>query len=144
MTEPLISIPAGFVPEYALAFGSRGTPPIAVDASNPLPTTIRLGATTSTALAGTASASGVVGPFVPELDRAIWLSLSGTWTGSVQLLRSTDNGATKLPLTYGDGTSRPAWSTALQSAVASETVAGASYWLGITLGSGGVVYRMEQ
>jgi hypothetical protein len=144
MTEPQISSPAGFVPEYALAFGGRGSPAVAVDASNPLPITARLVAAGSTPLAGSAAASGIVGPFLPDLDRAIWLNLSGTWSGSVQLLRSTDGGATKLPLTYGDGTPKPSWTMPLQAVVASETVAGASYWLAITVASGTVAYRMEQ
>lgn len=99
------------------------------------------------ALTGTRAVSGTVGPFTPDVRwpvKPLWLTLSGNFTGSVQLLRSTDGGTTKLPLTYGDGTAKPVWTTTLNAAIAEETVAGATYYLVITLTSGGVTYRLDQ
>lgn len=97
--NPIIHAPAGYVPEHALAFSASDGTAVVVDADNPLPTAATLGAATSTAMTGALSATGTAGPFAPNLGRAIWLSLAGNWTGAVQLLRSMDGGATKLPLT---------------------------------------------
>ena len=146
MTTPLtVRGPAGFAPEVAIAFGSQDGPATAVDASNPLPVSSSMGASGAAALTGTTSAaSATLGPFVPRLGRAIWVSLSGSWSGSVQLLRSTDGGTTKSPLTYGDGGAKPAWTGALNAPVAEETVSGATYYLGVTLASGSLSYRVEQ
>ena len=141
---PDIHSPAGFVPLHALAFGANDAAATAVDAAHPLPTAPTIAAASSVPLVGTASASGALGPYVPQLGRTIWVTLSGTWSGSVQLLRSTDGGATRLPLTYGDGTAKPNWSGNLNAPVAEETVAAATYYLGVTLSSGTLSYRMEQ
>lgn len=141
---PDIQTPAGFAPLHALAFGAQGGVATAVDAAHPLPTTSALGAAGATPLAGTTAASGTLGPFQPVLGRTIWLTLSGSWSGTVQLLRSSDGGTTKLPLTYGDGSAKPSWTGAVQAPVADETVDGATYWLGVTLRSGTLTYRMEQ
>jgi hypothetical protein len=139
-----IQFPAGWAPGTSICVKqSNGTcAPVAAD--NPLPTAAGVATATSTALTGTATTTSTVGPFTPNLGRAIWLTLSGTFTGSVTLLRSRDGGTTKLPLTYGDGSAKPAWTTAFNAPVAEETVTGATYYLSITLTSGGVSYRLEQ
>lgn len=141
---PTILAPAGYVPEQAIAFKTRDGGATVVDPANPLPTMLALSASAAIALAGSASASGTIGPFAPDLGRPIWLTLSGTWTGNVRLLRSTDGGTTKLPLTFSDGSVKPGWTGAMQAAIAEETVATATYWLAITLSAGSVSYRMEQ
>ena len=84
------------------------------------------------------------GPFIPQLGRPIWLNLSGTFTGTCQLLRSTDGGETKFPLTTGNGVAKPIWTTPLNAAVAEDSVATASYWLMIEIASGSLSYKMEQ
>jgi hypothetical protein len=144
VSTPTISAPGGFVPQHALAFRSADGGSTVVDAGNPLPVGVSTAPATSVALAGTATTSGAVGPLLPQLGRAIWVTLSGSWTGTVQLLRSVDGGATRLPLTYGDGSARPVWSANMQAAVADESVAAASYYLAITLTSGSLGYRVEQ
>lgn len=98
---------------------------------------------TSTPLTGTANASTTVGPFTPQLARAIWIVLSGTWTGTVQVLRSTDGGATKLPLTVA-GASWASFTANANEPVAEESDAAATYYLSITLASGSVTYRVAQ
>ena len=118
--------------------------PFEVDALHPLPVTMQNPApATSTPLTGTANASTTVGPFTPQLARAIWISLSGTWTGTVQVLRSTDGGATKLPLTVA-GASWGSFTANCNEPVAEESDAAATYYLSITLASGSVTYRVAQ
>ncbi|WP_419827855.1 hypothetical protein [Sphingomonas sp.] len=143
-TAPVIRAPAGYVPEHAVSFAAQDGSATVVDRGHPLPTVATLGAAGSTPLAGSASASTVAGPFAPDLGRAIWLTLAGVWTGTVRLLRSVDGGATKLPLTFGDGSARATFTVNAQAPVAEESVAVASYWLDVALSSGTVTYRLEQ
>lgn len=138
-----IQAPAGFVPVQALSFGGIGGTATAVDGDNPLPVATRLGAAGTAPLAGTAAASGTVGPFAPQLGRPVWLTLSGSWTGTVQLMRSEDGGATLLPLTLA-GAPWGSFTANCNEPVAEETVAGATYHLALTLGSGSVTYRVAQ
>jgi hypothetical protein len=138
-----VRAPAGYAPVQAIAFGTRDGPAVAVDTANPLPIAARLTAAAATPLAGTASASATVGPFAPDLGRAIWLTLTGTWTGTCQLLRSTDGGATLVPLTVA-GQAWASFTANCCEAVGEESVAGAAYYLQIALTSGGVSYRVAQ
>jgi hypothetical protein len=138
-----IETPAGFVPQYALAFGAVDGPAVAVHAANPLPVRSVWQAAAVGALAGTLSASGTVGPFVPELARPIWISLSGNWGGTVDVLRSTDGGATKLPLTVG-GERWGRYAANANEAVGDESEAGATYYLAAALQTGTLTYRVAQ
>ena len=90
----IIEDPARFVPLVALSFGSEGAPAVLVDGDHPLPTVALTQSASSTPLAGDATASGTFGPFVPDPGVPIWLSLSGSWTGIAQVLRSVDGGIT--------------------------------------------------
>jgi len=144
MSTPLVEAPGNFTPQVALAFGSLNEAATPIGPANPLPTHARLGAADSSPIAGSTSVSTLLGPFAPELGRLIWVTLSGTWTGSVQLLRSVDGGATRLPVTYGDGTVKGIYSGNVNAAVAEETVDGTIWYLDATLGSGTLNYRLEQ
>lgn len=138
-----VEIPGGFVPQYAVAFGAVDAPAVAVHASNPLPVRSVAQPAGTTALAGSIAASGTVGPFVPELGHPIRVTLSGSWSGVIELLRSADGGATKLPLTAGG----ERWGRFIANAnemVAEEYEAGASYYLGVTLQAGTLSYRVAQ
>ncbi len=139
-----VAAPGGFAPVAAVSFGTQDGPATPVDASHPLPVRQALGASGVAALAGMASASGTFGSFAPVLGRAIVVTLAGTWTGKVQVLRSIDGGASKLPLTFIDGSERAAWTGNVNSAIGEETVAGATYYLAATLTAGSLSYRMEQ
>ena len=140
-----IQTPSGYVPQYAVSFAGMDGAAIVVDGGHGLPVATVLAAATSTPLGGsTANASTMVGPFTPQLGRAIWLTLSGTWAGTVQLLRSHDGGTTKLPLTWPDGSSRASFNANMNAAVSEETVFAATYYLSVTLSAGTLTYRLEQ
>lgn len=138
-----ILAPAGYVPEHAVAFGSQDGPATAVDLANPLPVAFTLATALTSPLAGSTSASAIVGPFLPQLGRAIGLTLSGTWAGTAQVMRSVDSGVTSLPLTAG-GLAWGGFNANVNEPVAEETVAGTSYYLAITITSGTVSYRIAQ
>lgn len=138
-----IQDPAGFVPLYALSFGGAGMPAVPVDGDNPLPVIAMRAAVTATPLAGSSSTSQVVGPFTPQIAWPIWLTLSGTWSGSVRLLRSIDGGTTKLPLTVA-GQDWASFTSNAQETFGEESSAGATYYLAITLASGTLTYRVSQ
>ena len=138
-----IEAPGGFVPRQAVAFGSAEGDAVQVDIDHPLPTSAMIGAATSAPLTGSSSASATVGPFTPQLGRPIWLTLSGSWSGTVVVLRSTDGGATKLPLTAA-GQGWGAFGANVNEPVGEETVAAARYYLQITLTSGSVTYEVRQ
>lgn len=140
---PPIRIPAGFVPEHAMAFADSSGMAVPVGTGAPLPVRHAAVAAASAPLAGVLTASGVVGPFVPDTDRTIWLTLSGTWSGKAQILRSVDSGATLLPLTVG-GQEWASFTANANEPVGEESVVGASWYLSVTLGSGSLAYRVQQ
>lgn len=90
-----------------------------------------------------ASGSTTPGPFTPQLGRDMVLTLSGTWTGSVQLMRSVDGGTTKLPVTVG-GTTWALFTANCNEPVWTSSESGATFYLAITVASGTVVYRLAQ
>ncbi|MCC2980702.1 hypothetical protein [Sphingomonas sp. IC4-52] len=138
-----VEVPAGFVPQYAVAFGAVDAPAVAVHDDNPLPVRPVRRPAASTPLAGTMMASGLAGPFTPELDRPIWLTLSGDWSGAVELLRSVDGGATALPLTAA-GARWGRFTANANEAVADESEVGATFYLSVTLVAGTLTYRVAQ
>ena len=142
MSSIPIDIPASFVPAVAISTGQPGSEARFVDAANPLPVRPVRG-TAPAPLAGSASASAQVGPFLPELDRPIRLGLSGSWTGRVRLLRSIDGGATREPLTLA-GASWASFTANANEVVAEESVAGASYYLDLAISAGTIAYRVAQ
>lgn len=143
-TPPLqAAAPAGFVPEHVMAMVAADGTALAVAAANPLPTVTTLTSSSSTPLAGNATGAIVAGPFVPQLGRAIWLTLSGNWSGSLIVQRSVDGGATLLPLTVG-GQSWANFSSNCNEPIGEESVAGASYYLAIAVTAGTLAYRVAQ
>lgn len=143
MTDTLpIQAPAGYVPQHALAFGTAGGGAVPVSQADPLPVSPRLAPATSVPLAGGLAASGTVGPFTPQPGRPIWVSLSGSWSGSAALLRSTDGGTTRLPATLGEAALT--WSANRSEPATEESCAGATYYLAVTLTAGSLTYRLEQ
>lgn len=134
--------PAPYVPPFAIAYPDENAVPALVGADRPLPVKAVATSAVSTPLTGSASASGQAGPFVPELGRPIWLTLTGTWAGRVTVLRSLDGGATRQPLTVG-GQSWASFIANVNEPVAEETAA-ATYYLSFELASGTVAYRMGQ
>jgi hypothetical protein len=80
---------------------------------------------------------------VADLGRPIWVSLSGGWTGTVEVLRSTNGGTTMLPLTAG-GERWGRFTANANEAIAEESEAGTTYYLATTLQTGTLTYRVAQ
>lgn len=138
-----IQTPANYVPSHAAAFADVDGTALLVSASQPLPVTLAATATPSSPLAGSTTATGILGPFQPVLDRAVIVALTGTWAGTVKVTRSTDGGATRLPLTVA-GTAWGQFSANCCEAVWEENESAARLYLDITLSSGTLGYRMAQ
>lgn len=142
MPSAVLRSPAGYLTSVAVAYSNAEGNADLVSSANPLPVAFAP-ATADAALAGTTATSAIVGPYHPQTGRAVMLALTGTWTGTVRLQRSTDGGATRLGLTamgsaYGEFTANvcePVWEE-------SETTA--LLYLNITVTSGSVTYRMGQ
>lgn len=137
-----IQSPAAYVPSRAAAFADVDGTSLLVSASNPLP--VSIGAAVAVEpLAGSTAANAVLGPFVAVIGRPVVVALSGTWTGTVKVLRSTDGGVSKLPITVGG----VAWGQFTGNAcepVWEESEAGAALYLDVALASGTLTYRMSQ
>jgi hypothetical protein len=71
------------------------------------------------------------------------LQLSGTWTGTVKLLRSSDGGTTKLPLTLA-GAAWGQFTANCCEPVWEESETAATLWLDVALTSGTLAYRLAQ
>lgn len=143
MPTPIpVSAPAAYAPVSAIGFADPDSILSPVSAEKPLPVST-VTAPSPAALTGSTAASVVIGPFTPSSSKAIVLALSGTWTGTVKLLRSTDGGATKLPLTAA-GQAWGVYSANCCEPVWEEAIAGAALYLDVTLGSGTLTYRVAQ
>ena len=137
-----LKTPAGYVPQMAVAFANANGDAEPVSAANPLPFQ-EMPFVAAAALAGTMAASGLAGPFAPRAGRPVMLVLSGTWTGSVKVVRSLDGGTTKTGLTAGGAP----WGLFTGNAcepVWDESEAAATLYLDVTLTSGSLTYRMGQ
>jgi len=136
-----ISVPAGFAPAVAVGF-SDADGQLAL-ASNAAPLPVATVAPAPAPLTGESTASEVVGPFDATGGRVVVVALDGEWSGTVRLLRSTDGGATRMPLRVGGS----AWAEYTASGCEqawSETEDGASFYLDVALASGAVTYRVSQ
>lgn len=142
MTTSPLQPPARYVAPFAVAFATPEGDSDVVSATNPLPVSSAAAAAPA-ALAGTAATSAVVGPFLPVSGRPVMLALSGTWSGQVRLLRSTNGGATKLPLT-ALGQAYGTFVANLCEPVWEEGETGAGLYLELTITSGTLTYRMGQ
>jgi hypothetical protein len=141
MPNPIVS-PAGYTPVFALGFADGTSQTQIVAAGSPLPV-VPIVAEKPAALAGTISASGQIGPFTPALRQAVMLTLAGTWTGTVTVLRSTDGGATRRGLTIA-GSNWARFNANANEPVWEEVETDATLYLDVVLLSGAVVYRLAQ
>ena len=141
MPTPIQS-PASYVPSRATAYADTDGTALLVSSANPLP--VSLAATTAPALLnGTTGTSGVLGPFQPALGRPVMLTLTGSWTGTVKVVRSTDGGATRQPLTVAaQGWAQ--FSGNCCEAVWEESESAARLYLDVVLASGTLGYRVGQ
>lgn len=151
MTDRIdVKAPGGFAPAVALGHADADGRWQPVSAENPLPVAglAGRGATPVAALpppplTGTAASPRVIGPFDPLSGRPVFLQLSGTWTGEVQVLRSVDGGATRQPLTVA-GAAWAVFTGNVCEPVWEESEAGATLYLALAPGSGTIAYRVSQ
>ena len=133
--------PSGYATTRAVAFADTDGSALLASAISPLPVT--LGTAPTTPLSGAATISTVAGPYQPALGREAILTLSGSWTGTVRVLRSTDGGTTKLPLTVA-GSPWAQFTGNCCEPIWDETEAAARLYLDIALTSGSLGYRIAQ
>ena len=137
-----VTNPASYALISAVGYAEADSTLSPVSADKPLPvSTVSVPA--PAALIGTTAVSGVVGPFTPNSNKPVVLALSGSWSGTVKVVRSTDGGATKLPITAA-GMAWGVFSTNCCEPVWEEAVSGAALYLDIVLNSGALTYGVAQ
>ena len=137
-----IGLPANYAQAIAVGYSDASGNISLVDSSTPLPVAISTG-TPPAPLTGTTSASVVAGPFAPIAGAPIVLRLAGTWSGTVQLSRSTDAGATRYPVTAG-GLEWARFTANACEQVWLESELGTQLYLDIVVASGSLNYRVSQ
>lgn len=138
-----IEAPGGFVPQLALSFGNRGGTAAAVTRTTPLPVRTTLPPADIAPLIGQTIETGLIGPFLPEAGRTIWIALTGDWRGTVRVLRASDAAATPLSLTIG-GSDWAVFTANAQEPVGEESVSGAAWWLRFDRTGGTLGYEVRQ
>lgn len=143
MPNPIpVTAPAGFAPVSAIGFAEADASLSPVSALKPLPVQTVAGAA-APALAGTTATALLAGPFIPVFGKPVVLTLTGTWTGTVRVLRSIDGGATRQPLTVG-GAPWAVFSGNCCEPVWEEADSTAALYLDLMVASGTAGYRMAQ
>lgn len=143
-----ISYPARYAPGVALNYADEVGNAILVSQSAPLPVTLAAavggGSTTpSPPLTGSTAIASTTGTYVPVAGRPLVLTLTGTWTGTVKLLRSINGGTTKLSLTLA-GAPWAEYTANVNEPVWEESEAAAVFFLQFTPLSGTIAYRLAQ
>ena len=137
-----VQTPAGYAPAFALGYADENDDFVLVSASSPIPTSPG-DRPRPMPLEGTTSTSMVVGPFAPIPGVSVILELGGSWTGTVQLQRSSDGGTTLRDTTMGGAQ----WGRYLANAcepVWDESDPDAELYLSISIDSGTLDYRVSQ
>jgi len=137
-----VKFPAGFASVGAIAFTSESGGAVLVGGSEPLPVLLKAEATPAP-IGGTTDESLLVGPYKPAAGRPVVVQLSGEWAGTVTLQRSTNAGATRLPVTAG-GMKWGEFTANACEPVWVEQEAGAELYLEIELLQGSLSYRVSQ
>lgn len=137
-----IESPAGYATSFAVGYSDNAGDLALVTTGTPLPVVLQAG-TPPPALAGTASASALIGPFAAMAGLPIHLQTSGVWEGRVSFVRSVDGGATTSALTAG-GMRWASFTGNVNEAVWQDGDPAATFYLDVTLASGAVSYRVSQ
>lgn len=137
-----IQTPAGFAPAFALGYSDESGDFVLARPSAPLPVT-QGDRTRPVPLAGSTSASTLLGPFVPIPGVSVMLELGGNWAGSVQLQRSSDGGTTLRDVTIA-GSQWGYYSSNVCEPVWDESETDAQLFLSVTIASGTLDYRVSQ
>lgn len=148
MSPPFpITFPAGYAPAFALGYADNAGDFALVALDAPLPVqnvdSAQVSVPVPAPLEGSATTTVAIGPFAPAANLPVVLSLAGAWQGTVQLERSTDNGATRLPVTVG-GAPWGRFSANACEPVWIENEDGAELYLAIAVTSGTLSYRIAQ
>lgn len=107
--------------------------------------TVIVTAASSSPVAGAAtSATANSAVFTPQLGRDLYLTLSGTFVGSVQLQRSTDNNVTWNNVTIAGGMVWGHYTGPCDEVVETPTDAAAKYRLTFSISSGTANYKLNQ
>lgn len=138
-----IESPASYSTSFAVGFSDPDGDLALVSASSPLPVSLQADPPPPTPMAGIAAASGLVGPYPAASGVPIHLQLAGTWQGRISLVRSVDGGVTTHGLTAA-GMRWASFTANMNEVVWQDSDASASFYLGITLVSGAVSYRVSQ
>ena len=143
MSEPVpIQTPGGYAPAFALGVDDSNGNLALVAASHPLPVRAQ-GPDIPAPLTGAATGLFLAGPFTPALQTPVQCTLSGSWTGTVQLMRGNGDNGEPEPVTLAGGT----WGRYAANAnepVWEESEAGATLWLHCSITSGTLNYRLAQ
>lgn len=143
MPNPIpVAAPAAYAPLSAVGFAEADSTLSPVSATKPLPVSL-FGQAAPAPLTGSTTVSGQVGPFTPVIGKPVVLALTGEWSGTVSVLRSTDGGTSRLAITAG-GAPWAQFSANCCEPVWEEATDGATLYLDITLSAGSVIYRMGQ
>ncbi|MGH6785382.1 MAG: hypothetical protein ACREBO_01010 [Novosphingobium sp.] len=138
-----INLPANYAQAVAVGYADGAGNISLVGTGAPLPVSLDSIAPPPPPLVGTISQSGSIGPFAPVAGTPVTVQLSGTWSGSVQLARSSDNGASRWPVTAA-GLEWARFTANACEQVWQESEAGVLLYLDVTLSSGTLVYRVAQ
>lgn len=141
MSNP-ISLPGGYAPAFAIGYADTGGTMVVVENGRPLPV-LPVNPAAAEPLFGTATTSQVVGPLLPTPGRAVQLTLTGTWRGTVALQRSHDGGQTRQNVTIAGSTWGQFTANACEP-VWIEEEQGTQLFLDVALASGSVTYRLAQ
>jgi hypothetical protein len=137
-----ISSPTSYVAPPAVGFADADGNGVLVAGQAPLPVATVRGEAPAP-LAGVTTQSLVAGPYAPLTGAPLHLELSGTWSGSVELQRSTDGGTTRSGLTAG-GMPWARFEGNANEVVWEEGERAATFYLDIVLASGTLTYRLSQ
>lgn len=104
---------------------------------------------TTTASSSPVSGNATVGsspslPFVPQLGRDMYLTLAGSWTGTVQVQRSTNGGTTWNNITVAGGQVWGRYTAPCDEVVETPTDGASTYRLLFTISTGTLSYRLAQ
>lgn len=143
MSAPSISTPAGFAPAFAMGFADPANRLEKVSRTSPLPVGIASAPSTAAALTGEAITSLLAGPFTPDGQAPVVVTLAGDWSGEARLMRSADNGITLHGLRVA-GLEWGVFTANGSEQVWSESELGTTFWLDISITSGSCMYRVSQ
>lgn len=141
-SRPIVHHPASYVTPVAIGVTEADGTLALIGSGAPLPVAFGTAAA-GTPIAGSASVSGRYGPFAPANANPVIVTLGGTWTGTVRLVRSVDDGATVAGLMVAGSEWGAFTANGVEQAWV-ETESGATFYLMIELAAGTVDYRVAQ